>query len=117
MATSATTVKDVQLGIDFDAPLFARAKCTIPAPPDEGDDNASRPDIEWIPSYESFVRRVEQLKNSRGQKETTVPDGWPIHITCAAMALGIMAWGPGRLSIDRVLGGLPGIRRRAVVVA
>ena len=27
--------------------------------------------------------------------ELTVPDGWPIHITWAAMALGIMAWGPG----------------------
>src|SRR4029077_16661157 len=26
--------------------------------------------------------------------ELTVPDGWPIHITWAAMALGIMAWGP-----------------------
>lgn len=33
----------------------------------------------------------------------TVPDGWPIHITWAAMALGIMAWGPGRLSIDHLL--------------
>jgi putative oxidoreductase len=32
--------------------------------------------------------------------ELTVPDGWPIHITWAAMALGIMAWGPGRVSID-----------------
>jgi putative oxidoreductase len=32
--------------------------------------------------------------------ELTMPDGWPIHITWAAMALGIMAWGPGRLSID-----------------
>ncbi len=40
--------------------------------------------------------------------ELTVPDGWPIHITWAAMALGIMAWGPGRVSIDyairRILG-------------
>jgi putative oxidoreductase len=32
--------------------------------------------------------------------ELTVPDGWPIHITWAAMALGVMAWGPGRVSID-----------------
>src|SRR6201981_1225500 len=32
--------------------------------------------------------------------ELTVPDGWPIHITWAAMALGIMGWGPGRISID-----------------
>jgi putative oxidoreductase len=35
--------------------------------------------------------------------ELTVPDGWPIHITWAAMALGVMAWGPGRLSIDHWL--------------
>ena len=36
--------------------------------------------------------------------ELTVPDGWPIHITWAAMALGIMAWGPGRASIDHAIG-------------
>jgi putative oxidoreductase len=35
--------------------------------------------------------------------EFTVPDGWPIHLTWAAMALGIMAWGPGRISIDHLL--------------
>jgi putative oxidoreductase len=34
--------------------------------------------------------------------ELTVPDGWPIHITWAAMALGIMAWGPGRISVDHL---------------
>ena len=39
----------------------------------------------------------------------TVPDGWPVHLTWAAMALGIMAWGPGRLSIDQTLGRLPGL--------
>lgn len=32
--------------------------------------------------------------------QLTLPDGWPIHITWAAMALGIMAWGPGRASLD-----------------
>ena len=32
--------------------------------------------------------------------ELTVPDGWPVHLTWAAMALCIMAWGPGRLSVD-----------------
>jgi putative oxidoreductase len=32
--------------------------------------------------------------------ELTVPDGWPIHVTWAAMALGVMAWGPGRISLD-----------------
>lgn len=35
--------------------------------------------------------------------QLTVPDGWPIHVTWAAMALGIMAWGPGRVSIDHLL--------------
>jgi putative oxidoreductase len=35
--------------------------------------------------------------------ELTVPDGWPVHVTWAAMALGIMAWGPGRISIDHLL--------------
>jgi putative oxidoreductase len=34
--------------------------------------------------------------------ELTVPDGWPIHITWAAIALGIMAYGPGRISIDHL---------------
>jgi putative oxidoreductase len=37
--------------------------------------------------------------------ELTVPDGWPIHITWAAMALGIMAWGPGRISADHLMRG------------
>ena len=36
--------------------------------------------------------------------ELTVPDGWPIHLTWAAMALAIVAWGPGLLSIDYLLG-------------
>jgi putative oxidoreductase len=38
--------------------------------------------------------------------ELTVPDGWPIHLTWAAMALGIMAYGPGRVSLDCLLGKL-----------
>jgi putative oxidoreductase len=36
--------------------------------------------------------------------ELTVPDGWPVHFTWAAMALGIMGWGPGRLSVDNWIG-------------
>jgi putative oxidoreductase len=39
--------------------------------------------------------------------ELTVPGGWPVHITWAAMALGIMAYGPGRFSLDHWLS-LPG---------
>ncbi|SFJ77725.1 DoxX family protein [Bradyrhizobium sp. Gha] len=38
--------------------------------------------------------------------ELTVPDGWPIHLTWAAMALSVMCWGPGRFSIDHLAGRL-----------
>lgn len=41
--------------------------------------------------------------------ELTVPDGWPIHMTWAAMALGIMAYGPGRVSLDHLIGRAPGL--------
>jgi len=37
--------------------------------------------------------------------QLTVPDGWPLHLTWAAMALGIMAWGPGRVSLDHLIEG------------
>jgi len=43
--------------------------------------------------------------------ELTVPDGWPIHLTWAAMALAIIAGGPGRLSLDQL------IRRRLGLAA
>jgi putative oxidoreductase len=39
-----------------------------------------------------------------GIVELTVPDGWPVHITWAAMALGIMAYGPGLVSLDHLIG-------------
>lgn len=35
--------------------------------------------------------------------ELTVPDGWPVHLTWAAMALGIMAYGPGNISLDHLI--------------
>jgi putative oxidoreductase len=35
--------------------------------------------------------------------QLTVPGGWPLHLTWAAMALGIMAWGPGRVSLDHLI--------------
>ena len=34
--------------------------------------------------------------------QLTVPDGWPLHLTWAAMAFGVMAWGPGRMSLDHL---------------
>lgn len=35
--------------------------------------------------------------------QVTIPSGWPTHMTWAAMALGILATGPGRISLDRML--------------
>lgn len=37
--------------------------------------------------------------------QLTVPTGWPIHITWAALALALMAWGPGRISLDHFIAG------------
>ena len=36
--------------------------------------------------------------------QLTVPDGWPVHLTWAAMALAIMAHGAGNISLDRLSG-------------
>lgn len=35
--------------------------------------------------------------------QLTVPSGWPIHLTWAAMALALMAFGPGRVSLDHLV--------------
>jgi putative oxidoreductase len=35
--------------------------------------------------------------------ELTMPGDWAVQITWVAMALGVMAWGPGRLSLDYAL--------------
>jgi putative oxidoreductase len=47
--------------------------------------------------------------------QLTVPDGWPIHLTWAAMALAIMAGGGGSLSLDHVIArqfGVPALQGR-----
>jgi putative oxidoreductase len=45
--------------------------------------------------------------------ELTVPDGWPIHITWAAMALAVAVYGAGELSLDRLVANLGnGLLRR-----
>ena len=35
--------------------------------------------------------------------QLTVPTGWPVHLTWAAMALALMAGGAGKVSVDAVL--------------
>ena len=47
--------------------------------------------------------------------ELTVPDGWPIHITWAAMSLAVMALGPGRISLDYLIEWLVDYRSVAAV--
>jgi Predicted membrane protein len=42
--------------------------------------------------------------------EMTIPDGWPVHLTWAAMAFGLMVTGAGKISIDAVLQRLWAIR-------
>lgn len=42
-----------------------------------------------------------------GVIQLTEPSGWAIHLTWAAIALGLMAWGSDRLSLDRVVASLP----------
>ena len=32
--------------------------------------------------------------------QLTVPEGWPVHVTWAAMAYAIVTWGPGKIAID-----------------
>ncbi|KAA5610718.1 DoxX family protein [Rhodovastum atsumiense] len=38
-----------------------------------------------------------------GVVQLVVPDGWPVHLTWAALALGLIVWGPGGLSCDALL--------------
>jgi putative oxidoreductase len=44
--------------------------------------------------------------------QLTVPGGWPVHLTWAAMALAIMSAGPGSLSLDHWLSRWIGRSRR-----
>lgn len=39
-----------------------------------------------------------------GLIQLTIPSGWPIHATWAAMAVGVILLGPGRISADGLLG-------------
>ncbi len=38
--------------------------------------------------------------------QLTIPDGWPIHLTWAAMALALLVLGSGRLSLDNIIRGV-----------
>ena len=57
------------------------------------------------------VSRRSAFSSSLLIVELTVPDGWPIHITWAAMALAVTAYGAGRLSLDHLLERVEGLSR------
>ena len=44
--------------------------------------------------------------------ELTVPDGWPVHLTWAAMALALVSYGPGKISLDAAMRRVVGLPAR-----
>jgi hypothetical protein len=56
---------------------------TPSSPPEEPEDTTVRPDIEWIPSYETYKARVARLAYDSGiteQRPASVPADWPAHV-------------------------------------
>ncbi|KAK3486066.1 uncharacterized protein B0T23DRAFT_245056 [Neurospora hispaniola] len=58
---------------------FTRA-CNM-APPQKDTNPIIRPDIDWIPSYKVFKKRVQRLAAQNLNRPTTLPAGWPAKIT------------------------------------
>ena len=81
MAT--TTVTILQPETKFASPTLPKANHSLSAPPDEADDNVVRPDIEWIPSHETYAKRVDQLKLTCMDRPTTIPESWPKSLDAA----------------------------------
>lgn len=81
MAT--TTVTTVEPETKFASPILPKSNHSLSAPPDEADDDVVRPDIEWIPSHETYAKRVEQLKLNCRDRQTTLPEGWPEKLDAA----------------------------------
>jgi hypothetical protein len=75
--TSTQIVTVLQSETAFSSPVFPRANCSIPTPPEEADDNVVRPDIQWVPSFQTYTERVERLNHMCLERSTTVPNGWP----------------------------------------
>lgn len=48
--------------------------------PDIGTDNVVRPDIEWLPSYDTYKARIARLAALNFDRPTSVPYGWPARI-------------------------------------
>ncbi|KAM0418880.1 hypothetical protein ACHAPT_012145 [Fusarium lateritium] len=50
---------------------------TVPPAPEPDHDPVARPDIEWIPSYETYKQRVERLATTAEKRPRSLPEGWP----------------------------------------
>ncbi|XXG96074.1 hypothetical protein Hte_002351 [Hypoxylon texense] len=52
----------------------------VPAQPKEEDDDEVRPNIEWLPSFQTYKDRVQNLKELGVERQDSVPNGWPTKI-------------------------------------
>ena len=53
---------------------------TLSLKPTAGVDDVVRPDIEWLPSYDTYQARVERLAALDLTRPSHVPKGWPTRI-------------------------------------
>jgi hypothetical protein len=60
--------------------MIASDQLNLTAPLPERPDDVVRPDIEWMPSYQTYLDRVERLAKWEQDLPKTVPDGWPIQV-------------------------------------
>jgi hypothetical protein len=60
--------------------LFTKPNCSIPPPSNGGYDDVIRPDIEWIPSFQTYKDRIERIKVLSTERPTSLPYGWPTKI-------------------------------------
>ena len=56
---------------------------TLYLKPHAGTGDFVRPDIEWLPSYDTYERRVERLAALKPGRPNKVPEGWPTTIDAA----------------------------------
>ncbi|UPK97195.1 hypothetical protein LCI18_008130 [Fusarium solani-melongenae] len=50
---------------------------TVPPAPEPDHDPVTWPDIEWIPSYETYRQGVEILAATADERPKSLPEGWP----------------------------------------
>jgi hypothetical protein len=74
------TQTDVSVLAKAEQSLSTKLNFSIIAPSNGGYDDVIRPDIEWIPSLQTYKDRVERLKVLTTERQTSLPYGWPTKI-------------------------------------